>query len=153
MVLDVPRLRLKDHVLGDIGGEVRDPFEVFADAQHAQKNEGKTPRDAIVEACLIRFRPIMMTTMSALMGTLPLRDWLRGRFGIKASPRHCGGGRAIVLAVPDAVCNAGFLSLHGPTPGRSPAYFSTGQSVMKFSNGTPISSSGRSAKGRCNQAR
>ncbi|MGB7566689.1 MAG: efflux RND transporter permease subunit [Chitinivibrionales bacterium] len=41
-------------------------------ALHAQHNEGKTPRDAIVSACLIRFRPIMMTTMSALAGTLPI---------------------------------------------------------------------------------
>jgi HAE1 family hydrophobic/amphiphilic exporter-1 len=38
----------------------------------AQRKEGKTPHDAIREACLIRFRPIMMTTMSALMGTLPI---------------------------------------------------------------------------------
>src|SRR5215471_15934975 len=30
------------------------------------------PADAIYEACLVRFRPIMMTTMSALMGTLPI---------------------------------------------------------------------------------
>jgi hydrophobic/amphiphilic exporter-1 (mainly G- bacteria), HAE1 family len=41
-------------------------------ALDAQRNEGKSPRDAIYEACLIRFRPIMMTTMSALMGTLPI---------------------------------------------------------------------------------
>jgi hydrophobic/amphiphilic exporter-1 (mainly G- bacteria), HAE1 family len=33
---------------------------------------GKTPRDAIHEACLVRFRPIMMTTVAALMGTLPI---------------------------------------------------------------------------------
>jgi HAE1 family hydrophobic/amphiphilic exporter-1 len=38
----------------------------------AQRNEGKSPRDAIYEACVIRFRPIMMTTMAALMGTLPI---------------------------------------------------------------------------------
>ena len=31
-----------------------------------------TPADAIYEACLVRFRPIMMTTMAALMGTLPI---------------------------------------------------------------------------------
>ena len=37
-----------------------------------QRNEGKPPLDAIYEACLIRFRPIMMTTMAALMGTLPI---------------------------------------------------------------------------------
>jgi len=41
-------------------------------ALDAERNEGKSPRDAIVEACLIRFRPIMMTTMCALMATLPI---------------------------------------------------------------------------------
>jgi HAE1 family hydrophobic/amphiphilic exporter-1 len=38
----------------------------------AQREHGKTPREAIHEACLVRFRPIMMTTMSALVGTLPI---------------------------------------------------------------------------------
>ena len=38
----------------------------------AQRNQGKSPSDAIYEGCLIRFRPIMMTTMSAIMGTLPI---------------------------------------------------------------------------------
>ncbi|MDQ6677780.1 MAG: efflux RND transporter permease subunit [Acidobacteriota bacterium] len=38
----------------------------------AQRNEGKTPREAIYEGCLQRFRPIMMTTMAALLGTLPI---------------------------------------------------------------------------------
>ena len=32
----------------------------------------KTPEEAIFEACVVRFRPIMMTTMAALMGTLPI---------------------------------------------------------------------------------
>src|SRR5439155_9732094 len=41
-------------------------------ALEAERNEGKAPREAIVEACLIRLRPIMMTTMAALMGTLPI---------------------------------------------------------------------------------
>ncbi|MBF0508066.1 MAG: efflux RND transporter permease subunit, partial [Deltaproteobacteria bacterium] len=40
-------------------------------ALQAQK-EGMPPREAIYEACIIRFRPIMMTTTAALMGTLPL---------------------------------------------------------------------------------
>ena len=40
-------------------------------AVEAQK-EGKTPAEAIHEACLVRFRPIMMTTMAALVGTLPI---------------------------------------------------------------------------------
>ncbi len=38
----------------------------------AQRNEGKSPEEAIVEGCLQRFRPIMMTTMAALLGTLPI---------------------------------------------------------------------------------
>jgi multidrug efflux pump len=38
----------------------------------AERTEGKSPRDAIYEACLLRFRPIMMTTMAALLGALPL---------------------------------------------------------------------------------
>jgi HAE1 family hydrophobic/amphiphilic exporter-1 len=41
-------------------------------AIEAQRNAGKSAQDAIVEACRIRFRPIMMTTMAALMGTLPI---------------------------------------------------------------------------------
>ena len=38
----------------------------------AEREHGKSPRDAIFEACLLRFRPIMMTTMAALLGGLPL---------------------------------------------------------------------------------
>ncbi len=38
----------------------------------AERNEGKNSRDAIFEACVLRFRPIMMTTMAALLGGLPL---------------------------------------------------------------------------------
>ena len=38
----------------------------------AERTEGKHPRDAIYQACLLRFRPILMTTMAALLGALPL---------------------------------------------------------------------------------
>jgi len=41
-------------------------------ALEAERVEGKAPLDAIYEACLLRFRPIMMTTMAALLGGLPL---------------------------------------------------------------------------------
>jgi multidrug efflux pump len=41
-------------------------------ALEAERNDGKTPREAIYEACLLRFRPIMMTTMAALFGGVPL---------------------------------------------------------------------------------
>ncbi len=37
-----------------------------------KRNAGKSPEEAIYEACLLRFRPIMMTTMAALFGTLPI---------------------------------------------------------------------------------
>jgi multidrug efflux pump subunit AcrB len=42
-------------------------FALVAERQH-----GKTPHEAIFEACMLRFRPIMMTTMAALLGGLPL---------------------------------------------------------------------------------
>src|SRR5437762_6928168 len=41
-------------------------------AVEAQRQHGKSPREAIHEACLVRFRPIMMTTMAALVGTMPI---------------------------------------------------------------------------------
>jgi multidrug efflux pump len=41
-------------------------------ALDAQRNEGKPPREAIYQACLLRFRPILMTTMAAVLGALPL---------------------------------------------------------------------------------
>ena len=41
-------------------------------ALEAEREQGTAPRDAIYEACLLRFRPIMMTTMAALLGALPL---------------------------------------------------------------------------------
>jgi multidrug efflux pump len=41
-------------------------------ALEAEREHGATPRDAIFEACLLRFRPILMTTLAALLGALPL---------------------------------------------------------------------------------
>jgi len=56
-----------------------------------QRREGRPAREAIYEACVVRFRPIMMTTMSALMGTLRLPlGW-----GAGASARR-GLGLAVV---------------------------------------------------------
>ena len=57
----------------------------------AQRGEGKNPHDAIYQACVVRFRPIMMTTLSALMGTLPIALG----FGAGASSRR-GLGLAVV---------------------------------------------------------
>ena len=48
-------------------------------ALEAERRDGKSPREAILEACSVRFRPIMMTTMSALMGSLPIAiGWGQG---------------------------------------------------------------------------
>jgi len=41
-------------------------------ALQAEREEGKRPADAIFQACLLRFRPIMMTTLAAMLGALPL---------------------------------------------------------------------------------
>jgi hydrophobic/amphiphilic exporter-1 (mainly G- bacteria), HAE1 family len=41
-------------------------------AVEAQRHDGKSPSEAMFEACMVRFRPIMMTTMAALVGTLPI---------------------------------------------------------------------------------
>ena len=41
-------------------------------ALEAQRKQGLSPHDAIFQGCMVRFRPIMMTTMAALMATLPL---------------------------------------------------------------------------------
>jgi multidrug efflux pump len=41
-------------------------------ALDAERNEHRTPREAIYQACLLRFRPILMTTMAAVLGALPL---------------------------------------------------------------------------------
>ena len=41
-------------------------------AIEAERGQGMSPRDAIVQACLLRFRPIMMTTLAALFGAIPL---------------------------------------------------------------------------------
>jgi multidrug efflux pump len=41
-------------------------------ALDAERNQGKPPREAIYQACLLRFRPILMTTMAAVLGALPL---------------------------------------------------------------------------------
>jgi multidrug efflux pump subunit AcrB len=41
-------------------------------ALDAERNEGRPPHEAIFQACLLRFRPILMTTMAALLGALPL---------------------------------------------------------------------------------
>ncbi|MDZ8081520.1 MAG: efflux RND transporter permease subunit [Nostoc sp. DcaGUA01] len=67
------------------------------------RHKGKTPYDAIYQACLVRFRPIMMTTMAALMGTLPIALGL----GAGADTR-----RPLGLAVVGGLVFSQFLTLY-----------------------------------------
>jgi len=72
-------------------------------AIEARRKEGKAPRDAIFEACMIRFRPIMMTTMAALMGGLPIAL----AFGIGGDAR-----RPLGLAVVGGLLLSQLLTLY-----------------------------------------
>ena len=79
-------------------------------ALEAEREEGKSPREAIHQACLLRFRPIMMTTMAALLGAVPLMlgsgtgSELRQPLGVAIV------GGLIVQPGADAVHHAGDLS-------------------------------------------
>ena len=55
-----------------IGIVKKNPIMMIDFALVAERNHGKSSLQAIEEACLLRFRPIMMTTMVALLGALPL---------------------------------------------------------------------------------
>jgi HAE1 family hydrophobic/amphiphilic exporter-1 len=72
-------------------------------ALDAQRKEGKAPIDAIYEGAIIRFRPIMMTTMAALMGTLPIAIG----FGANAESR-----RPLGLAVVGGLVVSQLLTLY-----------------------------------------
>jgi len=72
-------------------------------ALEARRTHDKAPREAIYEACLVRFRPIMMTTMAALFGTLPIALG----FGAGAESR-----RPIGLAVVGGLMLSQFLTLY-----------------------------------------
>ena len=62
----------------------------------AQRGEGKKAEEAIFQACLIRFRPIMMTTMAALMGTLPIAlGWGAGAASRRGLGLAVVGGLAV----------------------------------------------------------
>src|SRR6059058_5627834 len=60
-------------------------------ALETERTQGKSPEESIYEGALVRFRPIMMTTMAALMGTLPIAIG----FGAGADSRR-GLGLAVV---------------------------------------------------------
>ena len=76
---------------------------MMVDFAIAAQQQGKSPVDAIHEACVVRFRPIMMTTMAALVGTLPIAlGW-----GAGAESR-----RPLGLAVVGGLLVSQFLTLY-----------------------------------------
>jgi HAE1 family hydrophobic/amphiphilic exporter-1 len=76
---------------------------MMVDFAVAAQHQGKSPVDAIHEACVVRFRPIMMTTMAALVGTLPIAMGL----GAGAESR-----RPLGLAVVGGLLVSQFLTLY-----------------------------------------
>ena len=80
-------------------------------AVNAQRNHGETPERAIHKACLLRFRPIMMTTMAAIMGSLPIALGLGAGAELRQPPGSCRRRRASDLATSDAVYHTRHLSL------------------------------------------
>jgi multidrug efflux pump len=96
-------------------------------AIEAERKEGLAPIDAIYQACLLRFRPIMMTTFAALLGAVP-----RGGRRAAPAPGHLHHRRADLQPGADPVHHPGHLPVvrpAGPTsvpgpdqgPGRAPA--------------------------------
>ncbi len=72
-------------------------------ALEAERTEKRSPADAIFEACIVRFRPIMMTTMAALLGTLPIA------LGVGAGSES---RRPLGLAVVGGLLFSQFLTLY-----------------------------------------
>ena len=82
-------------------------------ALEAERDRGKGPVEAIHEACLLRFRPIMMTTFAALGGGLPLALGT-GAAGTAPAARHRHRRRLAGVAMAHPLHHAGRLSLPRP---------------------------------------
>ncbi len=78
-------------------------------ALEAERNEGASPEDAIVRACTLRFRPILMTTFAALFGALPLAFGTGLGSELRSPLEHHHRRRAPRLAAPHALHDAGRL--------------------------------------------
>ena len=90
-------------------------------ALEAERKEGKSTLDAIYEGCLVRFRPIMMTTMAALMGTLPIA------LGVGAGAE---ARRPLGLAVVGGLVVSQLLTLY-----ITPVYYTYLDSFQRFMGG------------------
>ena len=84
-------------------------------ALDAERNEGKQPEESIYQACLLRFRPIMMTTMAAMLGGIPIA--MHGQWrGVapSAGNRYCR--RTHIQPDADALYDPGRIHLSGSIP-------------------------------------
>ena len=80
-------------------------------ALEAERSERKSPHEAIYQACLLRFRPIMMTTMAALLGAVAAGVRHRRRLGTAAAARHHHHRRLDLQPAAHALHDARHLSL------------------------------------------
>ena len=80
-------------------------------ALEGERKHGKNATDAIYDACLLRFRPIMMTTMAALLAGIPLALGTGHRLGAAPAAGHLHGRRTAAQPGADAVHHAGDLHL------------------------------------------
>jgi HAE1 family hydrophobic/amphiphilic exporter-1 len=107
-LLTLMLFRLELNVYGFVGiimlvGIVKKNAIMMIDFALEAERAGATPRDAIYKGCLLRFRPIMMTTMAALLGTLPIA------LGIGAG---ADARRALGLAVVGGLLLSQLLTLY-----------------------------------------
>ena len=93
-------------------------------ALDAQRNRGMEPREAIRTACLLRFRPIMMTTFAAMMGAIPIASGLGAGAELRQPLGLAVVGGLALLAGDHALHHAGDLPLPRPLlrqgPGDAP---------------------------------
>ena len=80
-------------------------------ALQAERIEGKSPREAIHQACLLRFRPIMMTTFAALFGAMPIAFGQGAGLRAASAARYRDCRRIACLTMVNPVHHAGDLSL------------------------------------------
>ena len=98
-------------------GIVKKNAIMMIDVALVTQREGKPPADAIYEAALLRFRPIMMTTLAALLGVLPIAVGHRRRRRAAPAARRRAGRRPDRVAGADALHDADALHLHGAAVG------------------------------------